>query len=93
MIQRVIVYCNLHVSQPQEMILQVRWNRPKYTSPRYKHMTYDVMKAHSLACLSRSNLRHQTRVREGGMYYVTCVSNTIMWPYTTGVIVAFFTVS
>jgi len=65
MIQFVIFHCHLYVSQQQEMILRVRSNRAKCRSPRYKHMTYDVMKAHSLASWRRNQCA-LTRVGGGG---------------------------
>jgi hypothetical protein len=69
--------------------------RAKCKSPRYKHMTYDVMKAHSLASWRRNQCAITRELSGGGkgMYYVTCVSNTIMLPQTTRVIVAFFSAS
>ena len=84
MIQLDIFQCHLYVCQQQEMILLVSWNRPKCKSPRYKHMTYDVLKAHSLACVSRSQCAIKREFKGGdgeGVYYVTRVSNTIMQPY------------
>ena len=67
MIQLVIFHCHLYVSQQQEMIPHVGSNWAKCKNPSYKHMTHDVMKAHSLGRWRR-NQRAITREwgRRGG---------------------------